>query len=169
MSSQRQHRIAFGHKARVGKDTAAAHLIGMGFRRIAFADALYQCTGAIQSILGKPIEKDRRLLQELGMLVRHHYGANTWVDCAMASVLSNPDAKWCCSDVRFRNEADTLRKNGFLLVKIVRNEATAGDDAANAHASERELDDYDYDVVIENNGTLEEFLGKIDALIASLA
>lgn len=160
-------RIAFGHKARSGKDTSADYLVArLGYTKLSFAGALYRCTESMQRILGKPVEKDRCLLQELGMLVRRHYGADTWVNIVLAEAQAVD--RVVVSDVRFKNEADALRAAGFVLVKIVRENRTAGSDVANAHISECELDDYPYDVVIENNGSIEELYETIDNLVRTL-
>jgi hypothetical protein len=74
------------------------------------------------------------------------------------------------SDVRFPNEFHMSRSNGFILVKINRDEAlrvAAG--ATNLdHDSETLLDSYPddaFDYIIDNNGTFKEFYSKIDEML----
>jgi hypothetical protein len=64
------------------------------------------------------------------------------------------------TDVRFPNEAVAIKRAGGTLVKINR-----PDVAVLEHPSEHALDDWDqWDLVIDNDGTLEEFRHKCKAL-----
>ena len=80
------------------------------------------------------------------------------------------------TDVRFRNEFDALKAQGFTMVKLIR--PTSADDldgipsrfdVANqkSHSSETELDSEDvrWDFVIVNGGSLEEFYEKLDRAV----
>jgi hypothetical protein len=68
-------------------------------------------------------------------------------------------------DVRFMNELNVIRAHGGLIVKIER----PGFLGANSHSSETSLDSFtDWDAIVVNDGTLEEFRKKIGGLAASL-
>src|SRR5579885_1162044 len=74
-------KIAFGNKSRVGKDTAADYIIHRyGGIRLRFSKGVYDIGTDIQKILNKPIEKDPKLLQWIGLGLREVYGENIWVD-----------------------------------------------------------------------------------------
>ena len=63
-------------------------------------------------------------------------------------------------DTRFPNEADFLRANGMITIKIER----PGLQKLN-HVSERALDNYTFDVIIQNDGSLADFHQKIEQVI----
>lgn len=69
-------------------------------------------------------------------------------------------------DLRFKSEVSQLRDafgDQLITIRINRfNESPSTD------ASERDLDDGKFDIVIENKGTLEEFYAKVDDLVYSL-
>jgi len=68
-------------------------------------------------------------------------------------------------DVRFANELDVISRNGGRFVRIIR----PGFDGANNHSSENSLDDYDgWELVIDNDGTLEQFKEKVAELLLPL-
>ena len=61
-------------------------------------------------------------------------------------------------DVRFVNELDVIKKQGGMFIKIER----PGFNGANNHSSESSLDHYDHwDLIIENDGSLERFKQKV--------
>jgi hypothetical protein len=62
-------------------------------------------------------------------------------------------------DIRFENEADYIRSMGGQVWHIVREGAVA----VNAHASEAGIKIADEDVVIDNNGTLEDYAANLAA------
>ena len=68
-------------------------------------------------------------------------------------------------DVRFMNELNVIREFGGLIVKIER----PGFDGANNHSSETSLDEYrQWDGIIVNDGTLEQFGRKVEALAGEI-
>jgi dephospho-CoA kinase len=148
-------RIAFSGKAGSGKDTACDFLEKYGYKRLRFADKLYKITRFIQSELGKEVKKERKLLQGIGMFLRAHYGNNIFVDAELDRLENGQ--KYVVADLRFRNEAEELRRNGFILVRINRYSSSEDDD----HISEIDLDDYPFDVVIDNDSDIEAFHQKI--------
>lgn len=151
-------KIAFGHKCRSGKDTACDYLVSKyGGKKLTIAAPLYQIANYIQMTLGKTVKKDPVLLQTIGQSLRQLYGDNIWIDR-----LGNPAENVFVSDLRYKNEAAALKARGFTLVKIVKLDRTIDRDPN--HMSEIDLDDYQFDYVIENNGTLDEFYQKLDCI-----
>jgi hypothetical protein len=140
-----------------GKDTAAKALIKLGYYRMAFADRLKE----LAFEFGWNGEKDadgRRLLQELGMIGRR-YSQNVWIRHVAWRIMSKgPPIVF--TDVRFQNEADFVREQGGIVVRIVRPGQIAGN-----HESELNQSEVAADIEIVNDGTVEDLHNKIRAII----
>lgn len=71
---------------------------------------------------------------------------------------SYPDeSNWIITDCRFPNEAEAVRDRGGVIIRINRPGVTA----VNAHPSETALDDYDFDDVIVNDGSIQDLYEKV--------
>jgi len=110
-----KHNIGLIGFAGSGKDTAALGLMDRGWRRVAFADAL-KMKAIGMGWDGKKDERGRRLLCDLGMAMRA-YDPYHWIDLAKLSQVSKP---FVVTDVRFQNEADVIRAQGGIIVRVVR-------------------------------------------------
>ncbi len=112
-------RIAFGCTARVGKDTACAYLIKKyGGGRISFAEPLYELLYHCQDFLGFPKQKDRKFLQWVGTEWGRAQDNDIWVKKALEKLDNHQN--FFVSDLRFPNEVKALRKQGFVLVQLIR-------------------------------------------------
>lgn len=167
--------------ARSGKDSVAKILVNeYGFEQTAFAAVMRQAALALNPIISFETEQGlrphelryadcidlwsydkaktmfpefREFLQRLGTeMGRHIFGQNFWVERTMAIIEASPEKDWAISDCRFLNEADAVRARGGVVIRVNRD----GCEAANDHISEHELDDYDYDYVIYNEGPLDQ-------------
>lgn len=171
--------IALSGFARSGKDEAAKVLVEeFGFKRVAFADKLRNVLYALNPIIeydrmGRQYiyvqnvidewgwdgyketifgDEIRRLLQRLGTEAgRQTLWDSIWIDAAFAN--QPDDAKIVVGDCRFRNEAQAIRERGGKIVRVTR----AGVGPANSHISEHDLDNFDFDFHISNDGTLDEY------------
>lgn len=172
--------------ARSGKDTVADVLVSQGWQRISFADKLRDFLYALDPIVeigvnGEYIRlrevidhfgwdgyKDtpyvteiRPLLQRLGTEAgRTVLWDSIWIDAAFAGL--DNDGKYVIADARFPNEAEAVVARGGRVIRIERKgngPATLPD--GSVHSSETSLDDWEFDAVLENNGTLDEFLEKV--------
>jgi len=167
-------KIAFGSKARSGKDTAADFLAERyGGQIFKFATAIYEISRLAYERVGVPFKKDPKLLQFLGTEWGRSIDTDIWVKACLADISLHEISPFFdksenifLTDARFTNEADALKKDGFLLVRIERSALNRGDIGRDPnHPSEIDLDNYTgWDYVIDNNGTLEEFHSKIDEL-----
>jgi hypothetical protein len=81
-----------------------------------------------------------------------------WVHKAFEKV--NPNDKLVISDLRLKSEARCLRNQGAILIRLQRFAFTSETDA-----SERDLDDYKFDLYIKNHGTVEQLLEQCDQLV----
>lgn len=174
--------IGISGYARSGKDTAANHLVNKyGFSRYSFAapmkEAMYRLNPVVFSdsigefryknlvdVYGLDKAKDdypeiRRLLQVFGTEVgRDMFGANFWVDITLNSITSKNAV---ITDVRFKNEADAIRSAGGEIWRVNR----FGIGPVTNHASEIDLDDYDFDNVINNDLSVVELNRVIENII----
>ena len=158
--------IGLAGYARSGKNTVA-DLLGHKYKQVAFADpmraALYKMNPIIDAHIdvvdaveeyGWDKAKDlfpeiRRLLQVLGTEVgRHMIHENVWVGIALRGMLPTDDV--VITDVRFINEAIAIKKLGGEVWRVDRE----GVGAVNGHISEHALKDWEFDRIIENNGTI---------------
>lgn len=93
----------------------------------------------------------REFLQRLGTdAIRTGLHQDAWV-MALFSDYREYD-NWIITDCRFPNEAKMVSDYGGKVVRINR----TGFGPVNNHPSETAIDDWDFDAIIENNGTLED-------------
>ncbi len=181
--------LGFSGYARSGKDTAYSLIADQGWQRVAFAEPMREFLYRLNPIVGKKKEfgalgprdvrlkevidelswdgyksserfgmEIRQLMQRLGTECgRELLGDNIWVNTALDNLESG---RYAVTDCRFVNEADAIRERGGKIIRIER----VGVGPANAHPSETSLDDYDFDAVVINDGSLEDLrleLGKL--------
>jgi len=102
----------------------------------------------------------RELLQRLGTEgVRSGVHTDAWVNALFVDYYQY--AKWIITDVRFPNEAQSIKDRGGVLIRVNR----PGVGPVNNHLSETALDDWKFDHVIDNNGTLQELKIKSISLL----
>lgn len=177
-------------RARSGKDTFARGLVSRGYTRVAFADPLREMVEEIDPIVDvghvsrRPLSlrraldahggwegiKDsvygpeaRRLLQQSGQAVRR-YEPDFWLRAGMLKALATIDhgsGAAVITDVRYKNEADAIQKEGGVLVRIVRPDLVSTD----THPSETELDGYPTDFTIRNTGTADDLADLARSLL----
>jgi hypothetical protein len=116
--------------------------------------------------LGKSVTP-RWVLQHFGTeVMRGHMYDGIWLDSCMGRYKGQNTV---ISDTRFINEIKTIKENGGIIVCVKRGELPTKKtmQEKGAHQSEWDWLEQDYDIVIENNGTLEDLYNKIDDLIVS--
>ncbi|GGX26895.1 deoxynucleotide monophosphate kinase family protein [Streptomyces chryseus] len=137
-------------RARVGKDTAGAWFVeNRGYQRVSFADPLRECALKLDPIIVPEDERSdwgeghvrlsqviagmgwerakdeypevRRTLQRIGQGIRA-IDPNFWLRTALKEVTAANEGGQPCviTDVRYPNEAASLRRAGFHLVYIHR-------------------------------------------------
>lgn len=180
-------------RARVGKDTAGQWLVdNRGYRRIGFADPLKEAALKLDPIvedlaglydffestrlstlvnthgweLAKEIGDTRRILQELGASIRA-IDEDFWLRAAMKRVQEANEAgvPAVITDVRYPNEAASLKRAGFHLVYIDR-----PDVEQLVHESEGALTSADATYYVRNkNGDLPGFLEDVKFVADNVA
>ncbi len=180
--------VGLGCTAQVGKDTAAEYLEKKypgRVKRVGFADKLKeicmllyglsyeQCYGpkeikeAIDPRYGL---SPRAIMQGVGQKMREVY-PDIWIDTVFNTTIPEFEKEgydcFVISDVRYPNEGDKILAAGGTLVKVLR--AHAGVEVGADHSSETSMQDYrDFDFIIDNNGTFEEYFGKLDKLMEEI-
>ena len=160
-------KIAFGYKMGSGKDTSVEYLIKKyGGVKVSFSEPLYDILHYAQKVCEFSEEKDRWFLQTIGTEWARNKNPDVWVNLAIKRIreIEKENINVYNSDIRFYNELNILKKEGFICVKINREV----DREFSNHISENELDnveDREWDYVIDNNGSLEDLYKKIDKII----
>lgn len=156
--------------ADAGKDSFAKAFIGAGYTPLAFADALKKVTAYVagedvalyHSREHKELHSDnlgmarRTALQNVGLGMREAISPMVWIRRVMITLdqLGWPPA--IITDVRFDNEAEIIREQGGIIVRVTRPGNVGLTGAQAAHASERGVRDDLVDIDVVNNGTLGE-------------
>ena len=164
-------KIAFGSKMGVGKDEAYRYINSKtgSVKNIKFADSIYNILHYAQHICKFDKEKDRQFLQIVGDWARNK-DPSVWINLAMAEQKNNEHC--IITDLRYKNEFNALKQDGWILVKIIRNtiENNRTGNGCLTHSSENDLDDIDnkqWDYIIYNNNSLDEFHNKLNNLISN--
>ena len=88
---------------------------------------------------------------------------------------------WIITDVRFPNEVQAIKDRGGIVIRVNRPETwkstgcvimdmSSNDRSKDVvikyteHPSETALDDYEFDIVVENDGSIEELVEKVKKL-----
>lgn len=175
-------RIALVGLKRSGKDTFGRIATDeYSFTRMAFADNVKQLAHKLYPEEYKDTDKPVELLQWLGETLRQRnpdVWINLFADDLMISdavdTMYDMDSNIVVTDCRYQNEVDFLKSKGFIIIKIETDfieccrrcaETEKGWDFYQMfHTSEalaREGDSHLFDVIMTNNGTLEEFEQRV--------
>ena len=173
--------ILIGHKARQGKDSFARALAteiwlyGPDVKILSFATALKEIVADTFGISRKQLDYAknlgrfraflkyrkllflvidfRKILQQFGDgKMKHYFGKNVWKDIVEKQI-SETDAKVIIiPDFRFKNELI----EGALTIRIER----PGTTLQSTHKSEVDLDDFEYNLYLLNDGDLKDLSHK---------
>lgn len=123
----------------------------------------------------------REFLQKLGTeSLRTGLHENVWINALMADykhdnyakagALSDNQAEesgyngypnWIITDVRFPNEAESIKSRGGIIIRVDR----PGLKALNNHPSEKSMDDYKFDYRITNSSSLENLMPIVGTIL----
>ncbi len=173
--------IGLSGYAQSGKDSTAELLcLNYGYTRLAFADPMRQALMIINPKLdsitrvsdfvgdygwdvAKKNPEVRRLLQVLGTdFGRKMLGDDVWINIALSGIKS--EDKIVISDVRYPNEAQAIKNLSGSLWRINRHNHSA----VNGHTSEHAMDNYMFNHVIYNDGTLDDLSDEVFMLAKEL-
>jgi dephospho-CoA kinase len=120
----------------------------------------------------------RYMMQIMGTEAgRDVFNPNLWVYVVEKIITEDPDSNYVITDVRFPNELRIIKRMGGHTIRVVRGpeplwfETAAKDNLTKTnsmsllypavHRSEYSLCGYEFDCVIENNGTIEDLKTKL--------
>lgn len=163
-----------------GKDTFADGLTG--FHKMGFADPLYKMAIKVNPVIWTPwpkrlstlvekvgwtkakkYPKARRLLQELGDLVRENLSSQAFIDAMRPRVLKKlaKGEDVVITNVRYPNEADFILELGGSILRIDR----PGTTSCNEHSSDAGKAFEYASSTLQNAGTAEMLSQSADAAI----
>lgn len=165
--------IGLSGRAHAGKDTLADYLVqNYGFTKVAFADELKllcasnfnlsndQLYGNLKETKDYRYKKSpREILQATGQFYRS-IDIDFWVKRCLDKLLVNKN--YVITDVRLRNEYDAVKALNGKIIRINRNSDLRGYVSNSNDISETDLNNHNFDLTIENNGTLIDLYNKID-------
>jgi hypothetical protein len=167
--------IGLSGKSGHGKDEvyriARRLLRGKRIEREAFDDLLKQ---QVAKAVGFEVDfveaqKDffRPLLQWWGTEFRRNLcGNDYWVNRMRRQLKQHSLSDYIfVTDVRFPNEAELIRENGGVVVRVDRGDFIA-DENANKHATETVMDNYKFDEVIRNDGDLNQLEAAVKEFLS---
>ena len=166
--------IGFGGKAGSGKDRIADSLCekliekGYSANRVGYADVLKEALNPVFKYFGltakdktKVVYSDktvRQTLQEYGEHFKDFFGQDFWRDIIQNKMEASDAQFQIISDVRFARDIEKIKESNGILYYIKRN---IKEIKQNTHISEVSLTDKDFDMVIDNNTSLEAAVSMI--------
>ncbi len=183
--------IGFLAKKRCGKDTVSDYIVqNYSFTKLSLADPLKSAVGELfgfshEQLYGDLKEDIDHNWKVSPRLVLQWFGTDVFrrdINCIIPDIKGDfwveamkiryknltkedPNARFAIADVRFPNEVKAIHELGGIVIKIER----PGCDDSDQHESEKNIDSIkDYDILIENNGSLEELYSKIDSVILEM-
>jgi len=144
-------RIAFAGKTHAGKTTSANYLLrAYGFTKISFTGKLIECAHDLFPEQFEKGEKPQQLIQELSAKMRE-IDHDVWAKYVTKRVEKLPkETDIVIDDIKFPNEYEAIKSLGFLVVRL------------------DPTDELPYDVLLENDGNVEDLYHKLDALMKLL-
>lgn len=120
-----------------------------------FSPGLYALPGGEHYYTPKFLATFRELLQFWGTDFRRKQDPDYWVKRLLSQMV--PGEKYVIDDLRFPDEAEAIRKRGGKVIRVERPH-TFKISGPN-HASEIALDNYAFDLTIENDDSLAAYIG----------
>ena len=163
--------IGISGKIGSGKDAIGSWLqYEHGYDIIKFADKIKDISAVLtntNSTLHHTQEGKQTYLDDWGMTIREFQQKlgteamrnglhpDTWVIATLSHF--KPHYNWAVTDVRFKNEAESILKKGGILIRVERPDNPF---PQSNHSSETDLDDYPFKCRILNSGTLDDLYVK---------
>ncbi len=184
--------IGLSGKAGSGKSTAGEYLRKVhGYHNFAFADALKDTVGTAFGFSEEQLFGDlkevidprwgvspRWCLQWLGTEILRSRFPDIWIRHLRQDILdfhsTNGQRPIVVIDVRFRDEAEALKRLGAVLIRIERANAPPAQGIPN-HISEYALDGWEGwragrgNPVLHNDGPIEKLYSSLDEVVAMIA
>lgn len=166
--------ILISAKAQHGKDTSASilkEIYEAKNKRVLithYADLLKYICRTFFNWNGEKDDYGRTLLQQVGTNTVCAKQPDFWVDFII-SILNLFNDSWdvvIIPDCRFVNEIEKMRANfDTTLIRVIRPDFDNGlSEIQKQHLSETALDNFDFDHIVYNTGSLEDLKNKLSKL-----
>jgi hypothetical protein len=195
MQRNKLFRFGISGKARSGKNTTAEMIVkAMGvisneYKIVALADPMKQIAEKMfpeakkeclygASELRSEIISDkyrssnnvpltyRQFLIDLGSFGRK-YNDDIWLNCLVQDANRSTDIKlYIIADCRYINEFSYLKKSGYHMIRILRDECTKINDSS--ELEQDKIPNSDFDSIIENNSSMDVLFEQVKLMIDSL-
>lgn len=160
-------------KAGSGKSTVADYYsTSQCFTKLSFAQPVKEIFEHM--MLRKPDKtrpKDRSALQRIGTEVGRFVDKDIWIKhfdlqyqkllAATVGIEPLVESYIVVDDARFKNEVDYLRKNGFVIVRVIGRGYDMGE--LGKHPSESEMDSIVVDFTVDNSGDIEDTIAELES------
>lgn len=173
--------IGLSGYARSGKDIVGQALVKRGWLRISLGDQIRIALYALNPLVSESkrlvevvdqygwetaktaFPEIRELLQRMGAEVgRDFMGENTWIDLTFRNIAEG--SKIVVTDCRWPNEAKKIKDLGGQMWRVERD----GTKPANSHIGEVALDDFPFDMVFRNDGSISELDMQVGNVLSEL-
>lgn len=119
--------------------------------------------------VGRNIHKETWVRKAFSIIRKAHAGESVTLPdmtarCFRDFQFSSDQDVWTIPDARFQSEAEAIKANGGIVIKVVRPSIISTD----SHASETEVDNVEEDFLIVNDGSLADLEAKVLALAAEI-
>jgi hypothetical protein len=103
----------------------------------------------------------REFLQKIGTeALRNNLHTNVWCNSLFSNYVDS--SKWVVTDIRFPNEAESIKEHKGLLIRV----NTTRDIVKSDHPSETSLDDYNgFDYVINNSSSILDLIYEVKNIL----
>lgn len=165
--------------ANSGKDTTADYIISKDskFKKISFADPLKKMVinhfgltyNDVYTTQGKNNFNqfwgmtNREILQKVGTdAMRRGFAFDVWVKLTQLVLKNNIEQDYIVADVRFDNQAEMIKRNNGIVIKIIRQNFKI---SQCTHESQKQIDLNLIDYVLYNDDTIDSLYCKIDSML----
>lgn len=161
-----------------GKTTAAQYLVDMySFQRMRISGKMRE----IAQELG--LKPNRKFLQGIGKFMRE-IDDDVWIRYLVKQININTSKSIVVDDIRRKNEINYLKPLGFKFIRIEspsseRKERIESRDSQKIskedwkkwsdHLTEIQVAELDVDYILENNGTIQSLMKKMDEIMDKLS
>jgi dephospho-CoA kinase len=124
--------------------------------------------------IGTEIMQDK--IHEILPNIKKNFFSNTLKNYIKNRITENEEQKFVISDLRFIHEFEMLytiskiRKEDIVIIRVIRpyssNSRTDTEDTQNTHVSELEYMNIPYDIILINNGSIDNYIEKFDKIIS---
>jgi len=124
----------------------------------------------------KKNENGRKMLQFVGHNMREWFSSDIWINTVLSNL--SLDGRYISDDLRYPNELDALKRNGFFLIRLnvseeIQKERTlkkygSYDESVFTHPTEVLLDKEVFDFYLDTNGSVKTSLNKLLNIMAAL-